>query len=184
MGDQRHAPAALPSGKTWYPLYRRVGGPQGRSGRVRKISPPTGIRSPDRPARSASLYRLSYRGPPNLLQFHDNYHLNWSGIEPDLRGERPSTDRRCPKWYCVTTVIKIILPGCFFHNFSIRGKAKFQIAHVTWKMLDWVNGTNNERSAPWKKCVIKSDCPCDVKNVRLGERNEQWKKRSVEKMCN
>ena len=49
--------------KTWYPLYRSLGGPQGRPGRVRKISPPTGIRSPDRPARSKSLYRLSYRGP-------------------------------------------------------------------------------------------------------------------------
>ena len=36
--------------KTRYPLYRRLGGPQGRSGRERKISPPppTGIRSPDR----------------------------------------------------------------------------------------------------------------------------------------
>ena len=41
---------------------RRLGGPQGRSGQVQKISPPTGIRSPDRPARSQSLYRLSYRG--------------------------------------------------------------------------------------------------------------------------
>ena len=30
---------------------------------MRKISPPTGIRSPDRPARSESLYRLSYPGP-------------------------------------------------------------------------------------------------------------------------
>jgi hypothetical protein len=30
---------------------------------VRKISPPTRIRSPDRPARSQSLYRLSYAGP-------------------------------------------------------------------------------------------------------------------------
>ena len=49
--------------KTRYPLYRRLGGPQGRSGRVRKISPPTGIRSPDGPARSESLYRLSCRGP-------------------------------------------------------------------------------------------------------------------------
>ena len=60
---QRHAPAALPPGKTRYPLYGRLGGPQGRSGRVRKISPTTGIRSPDRPARSESLYRLSYPGP-------------------------------------------------------------------------------------------------------------------------
>jgi len=45
------------------PLYRRLGGPQSRSGRMRKISP-AGIRSQDRPARSKSLYRLSYRGPP------------------------------------------------------------------------------------------------------------------------
>ena len=40
---QHHAPAALPPGKTRYPLYRRLGGPQGRSGRVRKISPPPGF---------------------------------------------------------------------------------------------------------------------------------------------
>jgi hypothetical protein len=32
-----------PSGKTWYPLYRRLGGPQGWSGRVQKISIPIGI---------------------------------------------------------------------------------------------------------------------------------------------
>jgi hypothetical protein len=30
----------LPSGKTRYPLYRRLRGPQVRSGQVRKISPP------------------------------------------------------------------------------------------------------------------------------------------------
>ena len=29
----------LPPGKTRYPLYRRLSGPQGRSGQVRKISP-------------------------------------------------------------------------------------------------------------------------------------------------
>jgi hypothetical protein len=37
---QRHAPADLAPGKTRYPLYRRLGGPQGHSGRVQKISPP------------------------------------------------------------------------------------------------------------------------------------------------
>ena len=63
VGGQRHAPAALPLGKTRYPLYRRLGGPQGRSGRVRKISSPTGIRSPDRPTRSELLHRLSHSGP-------------------------------------------------------------------------------------------------------------------------
>jgi hypothetical protein len=53
---------SLPPGKNRYPLYRRLGGPQGRAGQVRKISPPTGIRSPDCPARSQSLYRLRYPG--------------------------------------------------------------------------------------------------------------------------
>jgi len=43
VGGQRHAPAALPPGKTRYLLYRRLGGPRGRSGRVRKISPPPGL---------------------------------------------------------------------------------------------------------------------------------------------
>jgi len=34
---------SLPPGKTRYPLYRRLGRPQGRSGQVRKISPPPGF---------------------------------------------------------------------------------------------------------------------------------------------
>jgi len=40
VGGQRHSPAALPPEKTQYPLCRRLGGPQSRSGLVRKISPP------------------------------------------------------------------------------------------------------------------------------------------------
>jgi hypothetical protein len=36
VDGQPHAPAALPPGKTRYPLYRRLGGPHGQSGRARK----------------------------------------------------------------------------------------------------------------------------------------------------
>jgi len=43
LGGQRHDPAALHPGKTRYPLYRRLGGPQGRSGHVRKMFAPTEI---------------------------------------------------------------------------------------------------------------------------------------------
>ena len=57
---QRQALAALSPWKTRYPLYTRLGGPQGPSGRMRKILPSTGIRSSDSPARSEALYRLSY----------------------------------------------------------------------------------------------------------------------------
>ena len=49
----------LPPRNTQYPFCRRLGGPQGRSGRAENLAP-TGIRSPDRPSRSQSLYRLSY----------------------------------------------------------------------------------------------------------------------------
>ena len=40
VGGQLHAPASLPPGKTRYTLYGRLGKPQGRSGRVLKISSP------------------------------------------------------------------------------------------------------------------------------------------------
>jgi hypothetical protein len=43
VGGQRHVPAALPPEKTRYQLYRRLGGPQGRFGQVRKISPSPGL---------------------------------------------------------------------------------------------------------------------------------------------
>jgi hypothetical protein len=43
LGGLRHAPAALPPGKTRCPFYTSLCGSQGRSGPVRKISPPPGF---------------------------------------------------------------------------------------------------------------------------------------------
>jgi hypothetical protein len=43
VGGQRHDPAVSPQGKTQFSLYRRLGGPQGRSGQVQKILPPLGF---------------------------------------------------------------------------------------------------------------------------------------------
>jgi hypothetical protein len=43
VGGQHHTPAILPLGKTWFALYRRLGGTQGQSGRVQKILPPLGF---------------------------------------------------------------------------------------------------------------------------------------------
>ena len=89
MGGQRPAPASLPPEKTRYLLYRTSGGSQGRSGRVWKISPPTGIRSPDHPVRSESLYRLRYSGP-FLDRFSKNSHITFD--------ENPSSVRRVVSW--------------------------------------------------------------------------------------
>ena len=50
---------SLPPGKTGYPFYRRLGGSKGRSGQVRKISPPPqGFDS--RTVQPESQYRLRY----------------------------------------------------------------------------------------------------------------------------
>jgi hypothetical protein len=62
MDDQRHAPAALPPIKTRYPLYRRLVGPQVRSGQVRKLSPLSGFDLRTVLPRNETLYRLRYPG--------------------------------------------------------------------------------------------------------------------------
>jgi hypothetical protein len=60
VSGQQHAPAALyPPGKTRYPLYRKLGGPHGRSGRVENLVP-NGIRSRTIQPVVQSLYRLNY----------------------------------------------------------------------------------------------------------------------------
>ena len=43
VGGKRHAPVALPQGNTQYQLCKMPVKPWGRSGRVRKISPPPGF---------------------------------------------------------------------------------------------------------------------------------------------
>jgi hypothetical protein len=65
VSGQFHAQAALPSRKEpQYPLDRRLGGPQSRSGRrgEEKILTLQGLelRPLGRPSRSQSLYRLRY----------------------------------------------------------------------------------------------------------------------------
>jgi hypothetical protein len=64
VGCKRHAPAALPPGMTRYPLYRRLDGPQGRSGRVLKISPPLRFdpRTVQLVASRYTDYAIQYRG--------------------------------------------------------------------------------------------------------------------------
>jgi len=66
MGGQRHTPATLPSGKTPPPpLYKMLGGPQGRSERMRKISP-TPVFDPRTVQPVASRY-TDYAVPAHIL---------------------------------------------------------------------------------------------------------------------
>jgi hypothetical protein len=70
VGGQLHAPTALLSGKR--PGTHCIGGwvgPRAGLDATENLTP-TGIRSPDRPARSESLYRLRYPGP--LIYYYYN----------------------------------------------------------------------------------------------------------------
>jgi hypothetical protein len=92
VSGQLHAPAALPPGKSpRYPFYRRLGRPQSRSGRYVEVKifysnsrPPPGC-----PARSQSLYRLSYPGShanPEyviILKLIGWGNMNWIDLAED-----------------------------------------------------------------------------------------------------
>jgi len=57
---QRHAPTALYPEKDPVPIVQEAGRAPGLVWTGAENFAPTGIRSPDRPSRSQSLYRLSY----------------------------------------------------------------------------------------------------------------------------
>ena len=106
---------SLPPGKTRYPFYRRLGGPQGRSGQVRKISPPTGIRSPDRPARSQSLYRLRYPAhKPNVV--FDGICVVYSIRNMGVSSEALHSSVLCVWIKCVTSFSCIQKPSYDSHS--------------------------------------------------------------------
>jgi len=67
-----------PPGKDSVPIAREAGWAPGSVWIGAENLTPTGIRSPDRPACSQSLYRLSYRGPQiiNLDEYVSNFTMN------------------------------------------------------------------------------------------------------------
>ena len=85
VSGQQHAPAALyPQGKIRYPFYRRLGGPQNRSGRAENLVP-TGIRSRTVQPVAQSLYRLSY---PAVSRFIFEKSSNFKFLENPSSGDR------------------------------------------------------------------------------------------------
>jgi hypothetical protein len=69
-------------GKTRHPLYRRLGGPQGRSGQVRKISPQTGF-----DPRTVQAVASHYTDWATRPTFHMKNQRNFMTISSCLRGK-------------------------------------------------------------------------------------------------
>jgi hypothetical protein len=93
-------PLSLRGKSLRYPLKRRLGGPQNRSDvKRRKFLPLPGLelRPFGRPARSSSLYRLSY--PPATETERDTGMLeNAAPLDQRLMLSRPSDHARCTPW--------------------------------------------------------------------------------------
>jgi len=95
------------SGKDRYPFYRRLGGPQGRSGRAGNLVP-TGIyffSIPDRPARRQSLYWLSYPA--------HTYTVSCVLMNSRLKGKVHRSLTLVPQWATVR-VAHSTTTECFF----------------------------------------------------------------------
>jgi hypothetical protein len=67
VGGHRHAPATFTPGKGPVPIVQETGWAPGPVWIGAENLAPTGIRSSDLPARSGSLYRLSYPGPLQVV---------------------------------------------------------------------------------------------------------------------
>jgi len=66
---------SLPPGKTRYPLYRKLGGPQGRSEHVRKISTPPGFDPrTDQPVTTCNL----------RVTIMDFFHIVIGSVAPEI----------------------------------------------------------------------------------------------------
>ena len=80
VGDQRYAPAAFTPGKYPVLIVQEAWWAPGLVWIGAENLAPTGIRSPDLPACSYSLYRLSYPGPRLLVLRHSKSRCRWRQI--------------------------------------------------------------------------------------------------------
>ena len=90
VSGQHHAPAALPPGKTRYPLYRRLGGPQGRSFTGAENLAFTGIRSLDLSADAFDINRKQKRTDRWMELQNGGYICILHGVHVFLVGNKNS----------------------------------------------------------------------------------------------
>jgi hypothetical protein len=89
-------PGHFTPGKTRYPFYSRLGGPQGRSGRVRKISPATGF--DPRTVQSLASRYTDCAIPAGLTKLNLRKHIH--SLSSGLISDRFEMWQQCNMWKC------------------------------------------------------------------------------------
>ena len=128
VGGQRHAPAALPPGKTRYPLYRTLGGTQERSGLVRKIFPPPGF-DPRTVLLVASRY-TEWTIPAPRTSCIKQY-IEYVGVTVCVPKCVGTCAVRCPVWLRLLTRLKL--------KTDVRGTAHWN----SWHRLLQIDSISN-----------------------------------------
>ena len=121
---------SLPPGKTRYPLYRRLGGPQGQYVRVRKISPQPGF-DPRNVQPVASRYTDWATRPTVLGYGRANYHSP-AVIHPQSIRQNASSSRQ------IQVKRKVIIVHAIKAHRGSRGTAPliFNLV-ITWRFSDY-----------------------------------------------
>ena len=139
LGGRRHDPAALPSGKTRYPLYRKLGGLTDDLDGCWKTLP----RRDSIPRLSESLYRLSYSGPHAGI---------CSGVLENLF-------RRQRNFYDLTET-RNLSPRLQLSTAQLPTSYEFQYCGVIWHI--WSHCVLVTEMSPWRwqyyrqKSVVKN----------------------------
>jgi hypothetical protein len=122
-----------------------------------KILASTGIRSPDRPARSESLYRLSYRGPqswfsPEIINSWD-HETCWGLVCLFVRGVSPFRQLVCLS-------VRGVSPFRQFVCLSVRGVSPFgQFVCLSVRGVSPLQSIISNKPAPDRSVEIKTKLP-------------------------
>ena len=135
----------LPPGKTRYPFYRRLGGPQGRSGRAENLVH-TGIRSRTVQPVVQSLYRLSYLA--HKTNEYQEYFLGSKGDQcvglttspPSCAGAEITNEWRCTSTfpYALMAWRRAVVPSfviCHVRCMRLSQKINFRFINLVTEEL-------------------------------------------------
>ena len=117
MGGQRHGPAALPPKTTLYSMHRRLGDPQGRCGRLKKVQP----------------YHDSLPGLSSPLSFHTGPSIYLSILFTNTLGvcSSPNARGQVSRTYKTTgnfTVLYILMWVTRWRSWSIHCATSRKVA--------------------------------------------------------
>jgi hypothetical protein len=99
VGGQRHAPTALPSRETRYPLYSRLGGLQDWFGPVRKILP-----TPSRDSNPLTVLPVANRYTDYAIAAHNSHHAHVTLLPYSEVQVQPIRNARRALWSTETSL--------------------------------------------------------------------------------